>query len=115
MTMREEMSLSPLFDERAAVLLEAARAGGLSARPADERVVVIGEEPVRRVPLCKTAPASLADASSKEELRGYTVDALRKLAKKEGVELGKACSRDAIIQVLSSASPAPCDRCHGME
>lgn len=113
-TTRAEISLSSGFDERAALLLAAARTCGAGERPPpDERVVVIGEEPARRAPLCKTAPESLAAVSSEEELRGYTVDALRKLAKKEGLDLGKACSRDSIIQVLLDASSAPCD--HGVE
>ena len=65
----------------------------------EERVVTV-EECRRKPSLCRDVPTSLASVSSEEELRTYSLDSLRKLAKKEGIELGKAPSRDRALQEL---------------
>ena len=101
-----QLCLSAEFDSRASALLATLQSPVHDEKEeppcrGEERVVIVGEEPMRKAALRKAPPASLnAVSGGEDELRLYTVDALRKLAKKEGVDLGKASSRDSIIQVL---------------
>jgi hypothetical protein len=68
-----------------------------------ERLVTIGEDArTKKGPLLKEAPGSLSEVAHGEELRKYTVEALRKLAKAEGLDLGKAPSRERVVQELAS-------------
>ena len=76
----------------------------------EERLITIGEDArVKKGPLLKEAPGSLRELTSNEELRLYTVEALRKLAKAEGLDLGKAPSRERVVQELASLIVASSD------
>ena len=52
------------------------------------------------VSLCRNVPASLSSIASEDDLRKYSLDSLRKLAKNEGLELGKTPSRERVLQEL---------------
>ena len=101
-------SLSETFDAASARLalellqdsLGNPQSEDLAPEESQERVVTV-EECKRKSSLSREVPASLASVSSEEELRSYTLESLRKLAKKEGVELGKAPSRDRALQELA--------------
>jgi hypothetical protein len=90
------------------ILLEPTRESGASAdEGALERVVTL-EESRKKVSstLCRDVPPSLASISSEEELRKYSLESLRKLAKNEGLELGKAPSRERVLQELKQRLPS---------
>ena len=109
--------LSPGFDARAKAALAAcaARSDGTGPAathatdertPEDEaaRMVVLAEEPRRRGPsaLIREPPSSPAEVRSEEELRKYSVDALRKMAKACGLEMERGTGRERLIAELSS-------------
>jgi hypothetical protein len=80
------LELSADFDRRA----QAASDG----EKCEERTVSL-----RRKGLCREPPATLEGVDG-EDLRKYSVDALRKLAKSAGVDAGKNASRDRLIAAL---------------
>lgn len=76
---------------------------GVISEEIEERLVNVGEDArARRGQLIKETPDSLSKFSSEEDLRRYTVEALRKLARIEGLELGKVPSRERVVQELAS-------------
>ncbi len=108
--------LSRGFDARAAPLLlelassrrRACAAESQSrAEAADEdasRLVVLAEEPRRRVvgSRIRDPPACVRDIRSEEELRKYSVDALRRMAKTCGLDLPRGLARDRVLDELSA-------------
>ena len=90
-------ALPPDFGERSRALLEQIRAqAGASAR------TVVLEEPRRRgTVLLKDPPAALAEIAHPDDLLRYSSDALRKLARSEGLELPKGAGRDAVTALLA--------------
>lgn len=77
-----------------------------AAQAADDaaRLVVLAEEPRRRgaSSLIREPPAQVRDVRSEEELRRYSVDALRKMAKTCGLDLARGMTRDKVIAELSA-------------
>jgi len=74
----------------------------------EERVVTLEEsrkKPAAR--LCSDVPRSVRDVGSEESLRRYTLESLRKLAKAEGLEMGKTASRERVVQELAALLIAP--------
>lgn len=97
-TLREQTRANPGATAAAVAAPPCAADGGI-----EERLVTIGEDArLKRGPLLKEAPGSLSEVANDEELRKYTVEALRKLAKAEGLDLGKAPSRERVVQELAS-------------
>ena len=112
--------LSPGFDTRAAAALAAFAARDVcddtcpaaptlstgETMPEEEsaRMVVLAEEPRRRGPstLLREPPSSPAEVRSEEELRRYSVDALRKMAKTCGLDVERGAGRGRLIADLSS-------------
>jgi len=79
-----------------------------SADALEERVVTLEEsrkKPVAR--LFSDVPRSVRDVGSEESLRKYTLESLRKLAKAEGLEMGKTASRERVVQELAALLIAP--------
>ena len=69
----------------------------------EERVVAVGADArSRKTPLLHDVPESILDVGSEEDFIKYSAEALRKLAKKEGLALGKAQPRERLVQELRS-------------
>ena len=82
--------------------------GDASAEALEERVVMLEES--RKKPsarLCADVPRAVRDVGSEENLRKYTLESLRKLAKAEGLEMGKAASRERVVQELAALLITP--------
>ena len=72
--------------------------GKNSSISVEERTITL--DTCKKTTLLKDIPASLNMIESEEELRKYSFDALKKLARKENIKIGKASSREYLVQAL---------------
>ena len=86
-----------------ALLAEPAGCCAVALSASEERVVIVTEDArSKRGALRREAPGCLRELSGHGDIEKYTVDALRKLAKTEGLDLGKAPSRGRVVQELAA-------------
>ena len=88
------MSLSKDFDERALALLKA-----LQTPRVDERVVLLEDSKRNKSMSLRKDTPPLSELSA-GDLKNFSLDALRKMARTEGLDLGKAPQRDRVLSEL---------------
>lgn len=98
------LDISPLFDdlsESALRNLNTVTCQNLeknSSISVEERTITLDN--CKKTTLLRDIPSSLDMIETEEELRKYSFDALKKLARKENIKIGKASSREYLVQAL---------------
>ena len=76
----------------------------------EERTVMLASN--KKGVFLKDTPSSILMIGSEQELRQYSFDALKRLARAENIQLGKSLNRERVIQALEQLRISKCNTAH---